>query len=341
MARAPRQGEDFGMSLQKAPLPDVAPQRAASRFVALFETTVPDRAAAFCAGVYGPNSLQLQSGGGLAMTIKGFDFANLHLGAVRHGAPTLTQVYDQHPHWVFSYLRRGQVERNGVRFMAGDAGMTMPGDTYELRMSADAEVVNLRVAPQDLSATSQALMGTAFVGAPQFSRHAPAGGAASSALLRVMSHLAGTPAYPQQAARHLERSLQDAALIELLLAWPNSHQDRLDQPAALPASTRRARDFIHARIGDLPSVADVAVASGVGVRALTRGFERHLSTSPLQYMLELRLQGVRGDLVGARDGASVTDLALKWGFSHLGQFAARYRQRFGESPRDSLRGMGG
>ena len=312
-----------------------------SRFVSLFQTTVPERAAAFCAGMYGPNSLQLQSGRSLDMSIQGFEFANLHLGAIRHGAPTVTQVYDRHPFWVFSYLRSGQVDRAGIRFSAGDAAVSMPGDTYVLRMSADAEIVNLRVTQQDLAAACQALGGPALTEMPQFSRRVPAGSPVSSALLRVMGRLAGTPNYPLRAAQRLERSLQEAALFELLLAWPNSHQGWMDHPASLPASTRRAREFIHDRVADLPTVADVAAACGISVRALTRGFEKHLGTSPLQYMLELRLQGVRGELSAAVDGASVTDLALNWGFAHLGQFAARYRQRFGESPRDTLRRAGG
>ena len=330
------------MELQPSLEPSVCvPAAWNSRFVSLFRTTVPERAAAFCAGMYGPNSLQLQSGRSLDMSIQGFEFSNLHLGAIRHGAPTVTRVYDRHPFWVFSYLRSGQVDRAGIRFSAGDAAVSMPGDTYELRMSADAEIINLRVTQQDLAAACQALGGPAVTETPQFSRRVPAGSPVSSALLRVMGRLAGTPNYPLRAAQRLERSLQEAALFELLLAWPNSHQGRMDQPASLPASTRRAREFIHARAGELPTVADVAAAGGVSVRALTRGFEKHLGTSPLQYMLELRLQGVRSDLSAAGDGASVTDLALKWGFAHLGQFAARYRQRFGESPRDTLRRAGG
>jgi AraC-like DNA-binding protein len=34
----------------------------------------------------------------------------------------------------------------------------------------------------------------------------------------------------------------------------------------------------------------------------------------------------------AEEGRSVTDTALRWGFSHLGQFSASYRQRFGDLP---------
>jgi AraC-like DNA-binding protein len=35
---------------------------------------------------------------------------------------------------------------------------------------------------------------------------------------------------------------------------------------------------------------------------------------------------------------SVTDVALRHGFIHMGRFAAYYKQRFGCSPSTSLRG---
>ena len=35
--------------------------------------------------------------------------------------------------------------------------------------------------------------------------------------------------------------------------------------------------------------------------------------------------------------AGLTDLALRWGFSHLGRFAQDYRRAFGEPPSRTLR----
>jgi transcriptional regulator GlxA family with amidase domain len=172
---------------------------------------------------------------------------------------------------------------------------------------------------------------------PNFCERVPAGSTAALTVLRVVNRLASTPVYQQQTFDRLERSLKEAALFELLLAWPQQDSSELTPRIVLPTSTRLARDFIEAHIGDLPTVADVAAASGVGVRALARGFEKHLGTSPLQYMLELRLQGVHDEMVVCSHRTTVTDVALQWGFTHLGIFAARYRERFGEFPSETLR----
>jgi AraC-like DNA-binding protein len=41
---------------------------------------------------------------------------------------------------------------------------------------------------------------------------------------------------------------------------------------------------------------------------------------------------VREALQRTRDNASATDIAMAWGFYHLGRFAVEYARRFGESP---------
>ena len=43
------------------------------------------------------------------------------------------------------------------------------------------------------------------------------------------------PPVSDSAARQLERNLKSAALLELLLAWPNSYTQHLDDQPALPA----------------------------------------------------------------------------------------------------------
>lgn len=135
------------------------------------------------------------------------------------------------------------------------------------------------------------------------------------------------------AVRNLEQLLSSSFLLgsrhsctELLHA-----QER----AIAPRNLRLALDYLQAHAAAPITVADVARAAGVGVRALQEAFRRHLDTTPTAYLRRLRLDGARRDLEAG--SSSVTDVALRWGFVHLSRFAAEYRRTFDESPRDTLR----
>jgi transcriptional regulator GlxA family with amidase domain len=158
----------------------------------------------------------------------------------------------------------------------------------------------------------------------------------ASTLARVIRNLSSTPYYQHQFADRLERKVKESALFELLLACPNSISPNFDKSEALPASIRRAIEYIHANLENFPTVVDIATAACISVRAVTKGFNKHLGTSPLQYMLDQRLEGARRQLSKGASDQKVTDVALQWGFLHLGQFSIRYKKQFGESPRETL-----
>jgi transcriptional regulator GlxA family with amidase domain len=48
------------------------------------------------------------------------------------------------------------------------------------------------------------------------------------------------------------------------------------------------------------------------------------------------MERAREMLVAADPDASVTDVALACGFAHFGRFAGAYRERFGETPSETL-----
>jgi TolB-like protein len=57
----------------------------------------------------------------------------------------------------------------------------------------------------------------------------------------------------------------------------------------------------------------------------------------MQFLRNLRLERARRDLLRAPASASVTEIATRHGFDHLGRFAARYVERYGEPPSATLR----
>jgi transcriptional regulator GlxA family with amidase domain len=97
-------------------------------------------------------------------------------------------------------------------------------------------------------------------------------------------------------------------------------------------------ELMRARPAHAWTAAELAAASSTSVRSLQENFRRSLGTSPLQYLRDLRLEKVRTELLSAERGtATVTQVAARWGFVHLGRFATAYRQRFAERPSDTMR----
>jgi AraC family ethanolamine operon transcriptional activator len=72
-------------------------------------------------------------------------------------------------------------------------------------------------------------------------------------------------------------------------------------------------------------------------RTLELGFHEVYGMSLKAYLQALRFNGARRDLIaGEPRTVSVKEVALRWGFLHLGRFAVNYRRWFGESPSTTL-----
>jgi AraC-like DNA-binding protein len=105
----------------------------------------------------------------------------------------------------------------------------------------------------------------------------------------------------------------------------------------LPGALRRARDCLHVHAAEPLDLAQLAAASGIGIRALQLGFQRHFGTSISQMLLEIRLSHLNAQLKRAAPDARIIDIAFDLGFTHLGRMAGAYRAKFGETPSATLR----
>jgi AraC-like DNA-binding protein len=129
-------------------------------------------------------------------------------------------------------------------------------------------------------------------------------------------------------------ALCDAMTYLILETCPNRYSNDLARPAPMPAPrhVKWAIDFMHERIADPISLDDIAAAARVSVRTLQLGFRQFRETTPMSYLHELRLIAAHQDLQDSQSRQSVANVALKWGFTHLGRFAAEYKKRFGHLP---------
>lgn len=135
------------------------------------------------------------------------------------------------------------------------------------------------------------------------------------------------------------KSYEDLVLSYLLVHQPHNISDRLNRPAAqiLPRHVKRAEEYMRAHAGEDLTMADITREVGVSLRCLQEGFRRFRGITPREALQQIRLDGVREDLLADAGASSVTQLALKWGFSHFGRFSQSYRNRFCELPSETLR----
>jgi AraC-like DNA-binding protein len=127
-----------------------------------------------------------------------------------------------------------------------------------------------------------------------------------------------------------------------LATFPNTivpEQAPHDHTDSGPALLRRATAYIEANAGNDIALTDIAEAVHVTPRAVQYMFRRHLDMTPLQYLRRIRLDLAHRDLqIAEHPDQTVTQIAARWGFMHTGRFAVLYRQTFGRSPHETLRG---
>jgi AraC-like DNA-binding protein len=157
-------------------------------------------------------------------------------------------------------------------------------------------------------------------------------------LLAATHHLGG----PDAPLRNdlFSAPLVDSLIHGLLLVADHPYRKALADPAppGYPVMVRRAMEIIEAA-PELPLTSSTLAAQcHVSVRTLQDGFNRHLGVSPMGYVRQVRLRRAHRDLRSADPAChTVASIAHRWGFTHLGRFAAAYKAAYGESPARALR----
>ncbi|CAA2105899.1 HTH-type transcriptional activator RhaS [Methylobacterium bullatum] len=136
---------------------------------------------------------------------------------------------------------------------------------------------------------------------------------------------------------HAARSATDAAM-DLLLEAMHARFSEVSEGAraAKPAQLRRAKEFIVHHALDPISSESIAAAAGCSYRALQIAFRYHLGTTPKTFLTEVRLSLAREEILSGKF-SSITDVAMRYRFYHVGRFSKLYRDRYGKLPSESLK----
>lgn len=137
----------------------------------------------------------------------------------------------------------------------------------------------------------------------------------------------------------LTQMLVEEQLVEsFLLCQPSDISGLITEPErrATNIHVRRAVRHIHAHFTSPITVGDIARSLEITPRSLQMGFRSELGRTPLEYLREIRLREARRLLLNGTPSCRVGDICMHVGFGHFGRFSVQYKERYGESPHETL-----
>jgi AraC-like DNA-binding protein len=96
------------------------------------------------------------------------------------------------------------------------------------------------------------------------------------------------------------------------------------------------KEWLDANMDRAVYLQEICTALDVSAQTLRRCCDEHFRMSPMRYLWLRRMNLARHELQRNHSSASVTTVAMKFGFWHLGRFAIEYRSLFGETPSATL-----
>jgi AraC-like DNA-binding protein len=222
------------------------------------------------------------------------------------------------------------------------AAVFMPGRPVELDCGEQFAQLALMIPGDQLQHEVENLLGEVLGRPLEFSAELDLRSPGAQMMMQALrlidkaSNQEGGPLAHPLAMQRLEQIL----IHSLLFAQPHNHSAALagPSPSAGKRPVSQAVELLRASPAYPWTVAELAAEVSLSVRSLQEGFRRSLDTTPMAYLRRLRLEKVNEELAAAEPGTvSVTEVAVRWGFVHLGRFAAAYRSEFAERPSDTMR----
>jgi AraC-like DNA-binding protein len=143
----------------------------------------------------------------------------------------------------------------------------------------------------------------------------------------------GTPLAGGAAAEHLDQTLFSLFLACIAEPFP---AQAVPAPMLGKLKLCDLEGWILANLEQPLSVDVLATLTQVSPRAVQLAFRHHRHCTPMEFIRRARLNAIHQHLLARGEAATVTTIAMKFGFFHLGHFAEAYRREFGERPAETL-----
>lgn len=281
--------------------------------------------------------------GSVDTRLNGAYFPSLWLGYTQYGAAVTVDTESRPDYWLQLPIRGGLQATFGSDVIACDTrrgAVTSPTRRRILYTDADSARIQVSLVGPALQRQLAALIGDwpaePLELAPSIDLTRGHGRGLAEMLRLAVDEFEAQGRVPWSPL--VINQFEQLVMTRLLLEHPHNHSEAVWRHERLlsPRGVKRAIEYMHANLDAPITLADLVAVSGVAGRTLFQHFRAFKGVSPMRYLRDRRFEQVRRALMSVTAEETVTSIAMRWGFSHMGRFAIEYRRRFGESPSATL-----
>lgn len=226
---------------------------------------------------------------------------------------------------------------------AGQAVVCGPYQQFATQWTVECSKLLIKLEANALESYLSTLLGRRQIRALDFEMGVDLSVGASASLLRAIQWVVDELDQPGSlfnSAPLASLQYQRMLMWTLLHCQPNNYSEELAarELPQIPHYVLQTEKFIQENHSQDISLDQLVEQANVSERTLLEGFKRYRDVSPMKLLKLTRLDFVHLALKEADAGNSnVTDLAMASGFSQMGKFSTEYKERFGESPSETLK----
>jgi len=245
-------------------------------------------------------------------------------------------------HFGFTLAARGPGYMLGQTVVPGDVRVFTEGHELDYRTAPEVTLSGFQVTREEVERAAVAHLGRPLPIPRTGWLHFLPTEAAAPLARRIRSTLAvasqSATGLSSSVARVLHEELLREFIDALAAGLELSARGQQQNSPRRGALTQRARDYLFANLDQPFSLRSLSEAACCSERVLQYAFREVYGVGPQGWFHAMKLNEANRELRAHGPGeVSVTDVALRWGFTHFGRFSVEYRRMFGERPSETLK----
>ncbi|MFC3608612.1 AraC family transcriptional regulator [Stutzerimonas tarimensis] len=296
--------------------------------------------------ICGPHRLKVSAPSHIHFRHMGRVLRSSTLGYIEYGTDVTVGIEDAN--YLNSYslslpLQGEQEHRRKGELVYSDQDngvIVSPHESQELAMTGECRKLQVAISRRAMRSTLESMLHRSADQPLHFETRMDAVNGPSGAWWRMVKHFLMEMQHTGELFSQpmLSTDMETLLIKGLILAQPNNYSAELNRTCQvrLPHYLIRAQEFIHAHAREELHLEDIEIAAGISRFKLFEGFKRHFGMAPMAYLKKYRLTAVRQEILEDRSARNISEIAMGWGFTHLGRFSTEYRKLFDETPSTTL-----